>query len=151
MITVTAYKGQPVGVFGLGIVGEATMKALTAGGATVWTWDDKAVANQGSETHIHHSKWPWKKLKALVLSPGVPLTHPNPHEVVAMAKQHGVPIIGDIELLYQAQPDARYVGITGTNGKSTTTSLIAHILQSAGLSVGGWQSWHGGAGIRTAR
>ncbi len=75
------------------------------------------------------------ELKALVLSPGVPLTHPKPHAVVELAHMHACPVIGDIELLYRACPDARYVAITGTNGKSTTTTLIGHILTSAGLKV----------------
>lgn len=129
MITITEYKGQSVGVFGLGIAGEATVAALKAGGANVWSWDDRAAGTK------HFREWPWQELKALVLSPGVPLTHPKPHEVVVLAKQHNVPVIGDVELLYRAQPQARYVAITGTNGKSTTTTLIGHILQSAGLKV----------------
>ena len=81
------------------------------------------------------STWPWAELKALILSPGIPLTHPKPHEVVEYARKANCPIIGDIELLYNACPKARYVAITGTNGKSTTTTLIAHILQSAGLTI----------------
>jgi len=140
MITVTEYKNQSVGVFGLGKAGEATVAALLAGGAKVVAWDD----NQASVAKMQAAhknltapikEWPWKELKALILSPGVPLTHPKPHEAVVLAKQHGVPVIGDIELLYRACPKARYVGITGTNGKSTTTTLIAHILKSAGLKV----------------
>lgn len=129
MITVTEYKNQSVGVFGLGKAGEATVASLVAGGAKVFSWDDKSAGT------LHFKEWPWQELKALVLSPGVPLTHPKPHEVVALAKQHNVPVIGDIELLYRACPKARYVGITGTNGKSTTTTLIAHILKTAGLNV----------------
>src|SRR5262249_23937596 len=83
--------------------------------------------------------WPWDKLKALVLSPGVPLTHPAPHPVVALAKKHRVPVTGDIELLCRQQPDAKYIGITGTNGKSTTTTLIGHILKACNVKteVGG--------------
>ena len=85
--------------------------------------------------YVPVAQWPWAEIKALVLSPGVPLTHPKPHDVVAMAQSHNCPIIGDIELLFRACSDATYVGITGTNGKSTTTTLIGHILQSAGLDV----------------
>ncbi|MGB8274965.1 MAG: UDP-N-acetylmuramoyl-L-alanine--D-glutamate ligase, partial [Alphaproteobacteria bacterium] len=72
---------------------------------------------------------------ALVLSPGIPLHHPAPHPVVAKARQAGVEVIGDIELLARAAPGARYVGVTGTNGKSTTTALIGHVLAAAGLKT----------------
>jgi UDP-N-acetylmuramoylalanine--D-glutamate ligase len=131
MITVTEYKNQHVGVFGLGKAGEAAVAALKRGGAIVHTGDDK--------TPGAISDWPWAELKALVLSPGVPLTHPKPHAVVELAKKHGVPIIGDIELLFRACPDAKYIAITGTNGKSTTTTLIGHILKTCGVKseIGG--------------
>ncbi|MDE3016290.1 MAG: UDP-N-acetylmuramoyl-L-alanine--D-glutamate ligase, partial [Pseudomonadota bacterium] len=129
MITVTEYTGQKIGVFGLGKAGEATVASLLAGGAEVFSWDDRATGTE------HYNEWPWKELKALILSPGVPLTHPKPHPVAALAQRHDCPVIGDIELLYRAQPEARYIGITGTNGKSTTTTLIAHILKTAGLNV----------------
>ena len=161
MIVVSEYRGQCVGVFGLGKAGSATVASLVAGGAKVFAWDDSFspsplmgegagggdVASHSSPLsnpptqggmgfeRIHYSQWPWHELKVLVLAPGVPLTHPAPHAVVAMAHQHSVPILGDIELLYRAQPQARYVAITGTNGKSTTTALIGHILNEAGLRV----------------
>jgi UDP-N-acetylmuramoylalanine--D-glutamate ligase len=80
-------------------------------------------------------QWPWQELSALVLSPGVPLTHPKPHAVVELANRHNCPIIGDVELLCRACPDARTIAITGTNGKSTTTTLIGHILREAGLKT----------------
>lgn len=146
MITVTEYTHQAVGVFGLGKAGEATVASLAAGGAKVFAWDDKGMdggrwAVDKDDAAIRHLSfvdyhdWPWAELKALVLSPGVPLTHPKPHAVVEMARRHGVPVLGDIELLYRACPKAKYVAITGTNGKSTTTTLIGHILKSAGLTV----------------
>lgn len=147
MIKATQFANQKVGVFGLGKAGEATIASLLAGGAEVYAWDDSGVKSaeykvlsqnhtQHSALHTqHYSDWPWAELKALVLSPGVPLTHPKPHEVVEWAHKAGCPVIGDIELLYNAHPHARYVAITGTNGKSTTTTLIGHILTSAGLKV----------------
>ena len=146
MITVTEYKGQPVGVFGLGKAGEASVAALLAGGAQVWAADDsaasmeKTVARFGARVTVKPiSQWPWENMKALVLSPGVPLTHPRPHAVVERALASRCPVIGDIELLYRACPQAQYIGITGTNGKSTTTTLIGHILKSCGKTaeVGG--------------
>lgn len=132
MITAHPYKGLYVGVFGLGKAGEASVAALNAAGATVFAWDDKA---QKSDTLMPYGTWPWESLKALVLAPGVPKTH----DCAQMAKKHAVPIIGDIEVLCKSQPEATYLGITGTNGKSTTTTLIGHILQSAGArcEVGG--------------
>ncbi|MCE2927543.1 MAG: UDP-N-acetylmuramoyl-L-alanine--D-glutamate ligase [Rickettsiales bacterium] len=132
MIIVSEYRGQAVGVFGLGKAGSATVASLMAGGAEVFAWDDKGASG---ENCIHFHEWPWQKIKALILAPGVPLTHPAPHPVVMLAHEHGVPVIGDIELLYRAQPAARYVAITGTNGKSTTTALIHHILKEAGKNV----------------
>ncbi len=142
MIAISAYEGQKVAVFGLGKAGEATIASLLAGGAHIYAWDDnerscdRASANYSGKIHIEPIRqWPWQDIKALVLSPGVPLTHPKPHMVVELAKEHDCPIMGDIELLYRSCPDARYVGITGTNGKSTTTTLIGHILQHAGLKI----------------
>ena len=147
MITVTHYKNQKVGVFGLGKTGEATIAALLAGGAEVYAWDDSLANPQASQALYKkfssdkrliisdYTTWSWADVKALVLSPGVPLTHPKPQAVVDAAHKANCPVIGDIELLFNACPKARYVAITGTNGKSTTTTLIGHILKSAGLKV----------------
>jgi UDP-N-acetylmuramoylalanine--D-glutamate ligase len=144
MIKITEFAGQKVGVFGLGKAGEAAALALTVGGAKVFKWDDcfeknPPVPPQKTRNTKHYKYWDWKQLKALVLSPGIPLTHPSPHPVVELANLHNVPIIGEVELLFRACPDATYIGITGTNGKSTTTTLIGHILQEAGVNcqVGG--------------
>lgn len=135
MIQLETYGGQKVGVFGLGISGEATVQALLAGGAEVYAWDDKqagveklAKACPQAKT-VPYDKWPWKHINTLVLSPGVPLTHPKPHLCVTAATMHGCKIVGDIELLREACPQARYIGITGTNGKSTTTALVGHIFR----------------------
>jgi len=138
MIAVTEYKGQAIGVFGLGKAGEATVAGLVAGGAEVYAWDDKtadAPARTDGVNLVPFQEWPWEKLSALVLSPGVPLTHPQPHAVVKIAMKQGCPVLGDVELLCRAQTKARYVAITGTNGKSTTTTLIGHILKEAGVPV----------------
>lgn len=145
MITLSQYQNKKVGVFGLGISGQATIAALLAGGAEVYAWDDKAESVTKAQEvcpqakYRNHEQWPWKKMDLLVMSPGIPLTHPEPHFVVTAANVHGCRIAGDIELLAEACPDATFVGITGTNGKSTTTALVAHILESAGVpyQVGG--------------
>ncbi len=142
MIVPAQYRGKSFGVFGLGKAGQATVRSLLAAGASVYAWDDKEVSDgvpQKADPAVfaltHFSKWPWRELEALVLSPGVPLTHPAPHPVAARANEENTRIIGDIELLSQTCERATFVGITGTNGKSTTTSLIAHILRQAGFRV----------------
>jgi UDP-N-acetylmuramoylalanine--D-glutamate ligase len=135
--------GRTYAVFGLARSGMAAAKALAANGARVWAWDDntsahgKAAAAGIPLVDLYHCDW--AEISELMLSPGIPHTYPKPHPVAALAKQHDCAIIGDMELLARADTGARFVGITGTNGKSTTTSLIGHILKQAGLSaeVGG--------------
>jgi UDP-N-acetylmuramoylalanine--D-glutamate ligase len=143
MIAVESFRGRNVALFGLGGSGLATCEALRAGGAAVIAWDDseKAVEKArgaGFETRDLRLI-DWSGFAALVLSPGVPLTHPDPHWSTALARRAGVEIIGDVELFCRERrgraPDAPFVAITGTNGKSTTTALIAHILRSAGRRV----------------
>ena len=139
MIPVTGFAGQKVAVFGLGGSGLVSASALLAGGADVVGWDDNAdtvakAASAGIPTaDLRHIDW--TKIAALVLAPGVPLTHPAPHWAAGMAGAAGVEVIGDIELFCRERrrhaPDAPFVAITGTNGKSTTTALTAHLLASA--------------------
>ena len=142
MITVRGFKDKRVAIFGLGRSGLSAALALKAGGAEPLLWDDKpqnmaAAAKQGFT--IENLKLAdWSEIDALMLSPGVPLTHPEPHWTVNMAKAAGVEIIGDMEIFARTletfEPSRRpkMVAITGTNGKSTTTALIGHILKSAG-------------------
>jgi UDP-N-acetylmuramoylalanine--D-glutamate ligase len=150
MIPVREYEGQTVGVFGLGRSGLAAVRSLREGRADVYAYDDKpdareAARNTGAEI-ADPQRWPWSSLAALVLSPGVPLTHPTPHPVVRRANEAGVPIIGDVELfalsvghLAMDRLGARIrppiAVITGTNGKSTTTALLGHILNRTGLTA----------------
>src|SRR5689334_1924806 len=121
---------------GLGKSGLATAEALRAAGAQVWAWDDsearRAEAKARGFEPVDLMTCAWNELTTLVLSPGIPHTHPKPHPVAALAKQHKVEIIGDIELLARCERHASYIGVTGTNGKSTTTALIGHILKKAG-------------------
>lgn len=140
MIPVTVFKGRKVALFGLGGSGLATAKALVAGGADVVAYDDnpdstaKAAAEGITVADLRTVHWP--SLAAFVLSPGVPLTHPKPHWTVELARAAGVEIIGDVELFVRERrahsPDCPFIAITGTNGKSTTTALIAHILRASG-------------------
>ncbi|AZU03209.1 UDP-N-acetylmuramoyl-L-alanyl-D-glutamate synthetase [Glycocaulis alkaliphilus] len=142
MIPVTAYKGRRVAVFGLGRTGITAARALAAGGAEVSAWDDNEAAREnaakaGLELDDLNRR-DWGDMAALVLSPGIPLTHPAPHRMVSLARAVGAPVIGDVELFAQAiadTPGVTVIGITGTNGKSTTTALIGHILKSAGRDV----------------
>lgn len=138
MIAASTYKGQTIGVFGLARSGVASVEALLAGGAVVCAWDDNEAARKALSIEPQDLyALDFKKLDALVLAPGVPLTHPKPHVLVEKAQAAHVPVIGDIELFAQSQavlPTHKLVAITGTNGKSTTTALMAHVAVSAGLS-----------------
>lgn len=139
MIPVTTRSAEHLAVFGLGASGRATAHALIAGGARVSAWDDNEASRAAAAAENIPLADPgtadWSGIDALVLSPGVPLTHPAPHPVVRLANAAGRPVIGDIELLREACPDALLIGVTGTNGKSTTSALIHHILRECGELV----------------
>jgi UDP-N-acetylmuramoylalanine--D-glutamate ligase len=143
MIDLGFMAGSTVAVLGLGRSGRTAAEALLAGGAHVLAWDDSAVARAAAQAAniplVDLAAIDWRIPAALVLSPGIPHTFPKPHAVVAQARAAGCAVIGDIELLVRARPGCRFVGITGTNGKSTTTALIGHILAAAGrpAQVGG--------------
>jgi UDP-N-acetylmuramoylalanine--D-glutamate ligase len=143
MIPVTTFAGREVALFGLGASGRSTGRALIAGGARVAAWDDgeavRAAAAAEGMPLVDLDGADWSRFSALILAPGVPLTHPEPHWTVQRARAAGVEIIGDIELFFRERarlaPTSEVVCITGTNGKSTTTALIAHILKTAGFDV----------------
>ncbi len=147
MTPVTVFRGKTVAVFGLGTSGLAACAGLAAGGAKVIAFDDQpkgiaAAAAKGFATGDLRTA-DWKNIAALVLAPGVPLTHPEPHWSVKLARTRKVEIIGDIELFCRERrasaPRSPLVAITGTNGKSTTTALIGHLITAAGreAAVGG--------------
>src|SRR3954470_17824184 len=143
MIPVTSFAGKTVAVFGLGGSGLASCHALKAGGAEVIAADDNAenVAKAAQSGFITADlrNVSWANFAALVLAPGVPLTHPVPHWSVLKAREAAIEVIGDIELFCRERrrhaPDAPFVAITGTNGKSTTTALTAHLMREAGHDV----------------
>lgn len=143
MIPVTSFAGKRVAVFGLGGSGLASCEALRAGGADVVACDDSAdrmaAAAQAGFVTADLRNAAWETFAALVLTPGVPLTHPQPHWTVLLAQRAGVEVIGDVELFCRERrrhaPNAPFVAITGTNGKSTTTALIAHLMREAGHDV----------------
>src|ERR1700761_2665731 len=165
MIPVGGFEGKTVAVFGLARTGLAAARALVAGGAKVALWDEKPEARAVAEAEglpvVDLATADWSQFAAIMLSPGVPLTHPKPHWTVERAKAAGVEIVGDMELFARtvnAAPEhkrPKVVVITGTNGKSTTTALLGHICRTAGKDariggnigggVLGLDDMHGGA------
>ena len=143
MTPVTHCAGRRLALFGLGGSGLATADALRAGGAEVLCWDDAEAARDRARAAGHAvaelRDLDWSGVASLVLTPGVPLTHPEPHWSARLARAAGVEIIGDIELFCRERAaiaaGAPLVAITGTNGKSTTTALTAHLFRSAGRDV----------------
>jgi len=143
MIPVTIYAGRDVAVVGAGLSGLATARALEAGGAHVAVWDDKEGARDEAAaaglTVADLTTADFSRFAALVLAPGVPLTHPEPHWSVRRARASGIEVVGDVELFFREragqQAGAKVVVVTGTNGKSTTAALTAHLLSAAGKRV----------------
>jgi UDP-N-acetylmuramoylalanine--D-glutamate ligase len=134
------FAGERYAVVGLGLNGQAAAKALRAMGAEITAWDDSEAARAAvSGVTIRDLRKGALDFDAIVLSPGIPHRLPKPHPIAERAIAAGVPIISDVELLYRAVrrsgSRARFVGITGTNGKSTTTALLAHILRQAGCNA----------------
>jgi len=140
VIPITSFAGKRVAIFGLGSSGLASANALLAGGADVVAWDDNAEtiakAHAAGVPTTDLNGLDWSTISALVLAPGVPLTHPAPHWSVGLARAAAVEVIGDVGLFCRERrataPDSPFVAITGTNGKSTTTALLAHMLRHAG-------------------
>ncbi|MEM9784374.1 MAG: UDP-N-acetylmuramoyl-L-alanine--D-glutamate ligase [Pseudomonadota bacterium] len=141
MMPVRVFPRRRVGVLGLGRSGLATARALVAGGATPVCWDDGEAARETAAAEgfaVEDLSRPREAadLAALIVSPGVPVLHPEPHGAVRAAWAAGVPVDNDIGLFFQALAvvgaEVRVVAITGSNGKSTTTALIHHALRAAG-------------------
>ncbi|NMG41494.1 UDP-N-acetylmuramoyl-L-alanine--D-glutamate ligase [Chelativorans sp. ZYF759] len=140
MIPAKCFAGKQVALFGLGGSGVATAEALMAGGANVAAWDDNPETRERASDSgidlVDLRSADWSGFACLVLSPGVPLTHPQPHWCVELARQAKVEIVGDIELFARERravaPGSPFIAITGTNGKSTTTALIAHVIAASG-------------------
>lgn len=137
MIDLGFLRGERFAVLGLARSGLAAARALRAAGAHVVAWDDDAQKRDAARALgadiADLARHDLAGFAALIVSPGIPVTEPTsaihvaPHPAARAARAAGLPILSDIELLFQAKPDAFYIGITGTNGKSTTTALIAHI------------------------
>ncbi len=136
----TVFAGQRFAVVGLGKNGLPAARALLAMGAAVVAWDDTPTARDAaSGLTIQDPREAGGRFDAIVLSPGIPHIRPKPHPIAVWAREAGIPILSDADLLFQAVRKAgsraRFVGITGTNGKSTTTALLAHVLTQAGVQA----------------
>jgi UDP-N-acetylmuramoylalanine--D-glutamate ligase len=149
MIPVRGYKGRKVGVLGLGRSGLATARALDAGGAIPICWDDTesardaAIAEGFTVEDLSRDK-AWDGVAALIVSPGISHLYPKPHRAVSVAQAQGAVLDNDVGLFFRsfATPEwaemdnpPRVICVTGSNGKSTTTALIHHILSSVGRTV----------------
>lgn len=128
---------QKIGIVGLGKTGIASIKLAIGNNIKIFIFDDKIenVPSEFSSFFMVYNQWPWQELDAVVFSPGVPTYLPTPHKAALLAKKFNVPIISDVELVIKLQKASKWVVITGTNGKSTTTALTAHILKCSGQSV----------------
>ena len=128
---------QKIGIIGLGKTGIASIKLAIGNNVEIFIFDDKIenVPSEFSNFFLVYNQWPWHELDAVVFSPGVPTYLPTPHKAALLAKKFNVPIISDVELVIRLQTESKWVAITGTNGKSTTTALTAHILKCSGKSV----------------
>ncbi|MGV2333262.1 MAG UNVERIFIED_CONTAM: UDP-N-acetylmuramoyl-L-alanine--D-glutamate ligase [Planctomycetaceae bacterium] len=145
MIKLAKEKNKLIGIFGLARTGEALYLALKDIAENVICYDDSKITREafaskyGPKALIPITDPIWRRLDKIILSPGIPLYGPNMHPIVNFAEENNIAITSDIDLLYEAREDAAYIAITGTNGKSTTTSLIHHILKmdNAKWDIGG--------------
>ena len=143
MISATIFREKRVAVIGLGGSGLAACCSLSAGGADVIAWDDNEKVRKYAALNGFRIGDPkrldFRKLDALVLSPGIPLTYPKPHWSVHLARSANIEIIGDVEIFARQREfestRSQLIYVTGTNGKSTTTALIAHVLQMSGYNI----------------
>lgn len=133
---VETLNGKPVAVFGLARSGLSTVKALVKAGAEVYAWDDREEVQEKASklgaTVKTLNKSLLKKCANLILAPGVPLHHPKPHAVVEAARAVGCEVIGDIEIFHRINHGRKTLALTGTNGKSTTVTLMQHVLKESG-------------------
>jgi len=151
MIKFDKLQGQTIGILGLARSGKAALKPLLSSNIKVIAWDDsEEILNQIKEEFHDQSEnlliTPieeeiWSRANAFLVSPGIPMYYPAEHKLYKLAKSNNIPLHCDIEFLYQQMMNtkARFIGITGTNGKSTTTALINHVLKCTNVNseIGG--------------
>ena len=130
MNSINYYKNKNIGILGLGLSGTAAARVLVSSKANIFVFDDKKKSSNAplNTTWLNYIKWPWEKIDAIVVSPGIPLNTKKCHEAIKIAKRNNINILNDIDLFFQTKPKAKIIGITGTNGKSTTVALLNHIL-----------------------
>jgi len=138
MINLDNFSNSKIGIFGLGKTGLDSLNAFLIEETQIIAWDDnienilriKKTINKEKNVHFSSVIDPFdvKKLNFVIVSPGVPNKYPAPHKIFSICERYNIPVITDIDILFKACPMANYIGITGTNGKSTTASLINHIL-----------------------
>ena len=141
MMIPSKMNNKKIAIVGLGISGISAAKSILKSGAEVFAYDDmhqKNIHIKGLKV-IKPENWPWSELNEIVISPGIPTTLPAPHPIIKMAKQKKIKIRNEIDIFARSKPKAKVIGITGTNGKSTTTSMISHIFNKLKISnqVGG--------------
>ncbi len=129
---------KSVGIIGLGTSGRSAIKYFKNFDYNIYVFDNNKVNNISDVKFLEPNLWPWEKIKELIVSPGIPISH-NSHPSITTAKKYNVPIVPEIDLLARKKPKAKIIGITGTNGKSTSTAMMAHILMEFGLkcNIGG--------------
>ena len=132
MISISSYKNKNVGILGAGLSGIAAAKILVSSKANIYIFDDKKDKPDFINDNCwkNYKLWPWEALAALVVSPGIPINAKNKHLAIELAIKNKITIINEIDLFFQSKPKAKIIGITGTNGKSTTVALLFHILKS---------------------
>jgi UDP-N-acetylmuramoylalanine--D-glutamate ligase len=135
MILLDFYKNKRVGVLGLGKTGKSILDSLMASGVEVKLYDDRAILDEKYRKLSRADLNDIKELDALVVSPGINLMWPKVHPIVDMARKNSIPVLNDVDLFQRHVRDKTSVCITGTNGKSTTTALIYHLLSFAGKKV----------------
>ena len=131
MVSISCYKNKDVGILGAGLSGMAAAKILLSSKANVFIFDDKKDKPASIKKHNwkNYNFWPWENLTTLVVSPGIPINSTKKHKAIKLAIKNKVKIINEIDLFVETKPKARIIGITGTNGKSTTVALLFHILK----------------------
>ena len=131
MNSIINYKNQDVGILGLGLSGLAAARVLLKSKANIFVFDDKKEKPSiiKKSNWINYNYWPWESIKTLVVSPGIPINNKEKHNAIKLAIDNKVKIINDIDLFVEIYPKAKIIGITGTNGKSTTAALLFHILK----------------------
>ena len=131
MNSIINYKNQDVGILGLGLSGLAAARVLLNSKANIFVFDDKKDKPSiiKKSNWINYNYWPWESIKTLVVSPGIPINNKEKHNAIKLAIDNKVKIINDIDLFVEIYPKAKIIGITGTNGKSTTAALLFHILK----------------------